>query len=232
MKNSIKYILSKKQKKQQDLANDRYSKQYISKVINGQFRVPVEIIAKIIELTGVPKKYFIDDKGLCKQLNSIELLEVDDFIQSQEFAALEDELSSVSYEMEIATREQALKLNIAKLQRDIRTDIHSVAGEDVSSMFDVLAVEESNLCFYREILELHKKRQLEWAEWKSLFRAFRHVSDDVSEADVKNESPLVYGMYVLMKKSRELNAIKRYKDYEVYKELFDSLLEPFDAGDE
>lgn len=230
MKNSVKYILDKRNMKQKQLIYGRYSKQYISKVINRHFAIPEALITIWEQVLRVPPRFFVDNKGLCKELNSIDIQELDSFINAQIFIENEKELQQFS-ETELALREHSLTLNITKLQRNIRKDILSVQG-DIDCVSDALDVQENNLWFYKDILELHKYGYLSHDEWQSFLKAFQYVLDGTEDHLVANDNALVYGMFVLLKRARELNAIKQQKYLREYEELFGPMLENFNSHDE
>ena len=221
MTNAIKYILNKKNLMQKDLVTLTCSKQYVSKVINRQFRMPVDLINSIVALTNVPERFFVDSNGLCRQCNAIEIQQLDNFLEEQIYKNIDSELQYTPSEVELADRERFLKLNIAKLQREIRKDIHSVS-KDVCDQVDALEEQEANFDFYKDMLSLHKSCLISNQEWMSLLKAFKLIEENAPECDLKNENTLVYGMYILLKNSRELNAIKQKNLIREIEELFGS----------
>lgn len=230
MKNSIKYILEKRNMQQKELNFGKYKKQYVSKVIHRHFAIRPELITKWESILQVPSRFFVDSNGLCKELNSIDIQELDSFINTQFFIDREKELQQFS-ECELALREHSLSLNITKLQRNIRKDILTVNG-DVDCVSSALDIQENNLWFYKDILELHKYGYLSHDEWKSFFKAFQYVLDGTEDHLVAKDNALVYGMFVLLKRARELNAIKQQKYLREYEEMFGPMLENLNSYDE
>ena len=230
MKNSIKYILDKRNMLQKELIPSGFSKQYVSKVINRHFAIPEGLITIWEQVLRVPSKFFVGNKGLCKELNSIDIQELDSFINAQFFIENEKDLQQFS-ETELALREHSLTLNITKLQRNIRKDILTVNG-DVDCVSSALDIQENNLWFYKDILELHKYGHLSHDEWQSFFKAFHYVLDGTEDRLVAEDNALVYGMFVLLKRARELNAIKQQKYLREYEEMFGPMLENLNSYDE
>lgn len=237
MKNAIKYILSRTNIKQKDLAEQTgFDKRYVSKVVNRAFAVPPTIIKLIVELTGVPKRLIVDDKDVCRELNSIDLHELDGYLDAKFFLENAEEVVSKKEkirlkdfpECEKAIREYEIKSKIAKLQRDIRKDILSV-DENVDYYSSVIDIQNNNIYFYEKLLETRNTKPINKDEWDGVFEAFDCLIDDIPEETVKKETdPLVYGIYVVIKKSREIKATKDKKRFEELKEIFTSILDDFE----
>lgn len=224
--NAIKYILNKRNMKQQELVFDPFSRQYVSKVITRHFRIPESLISEWTKILRIPPKCFVDDNGKCKQLNSLDLREIDSYIESQFFIENEKELEQF-IEVEYALRQHNLNTGTMKLQRSIRKDIYAFP-KDIDDKFELLEAQESNLQFYEKIIALHRTRVMDHREWNSFFRAFNHVANNDDADAIKNDTALVYGMYILLKRSRELNAIQQYELHQDYEELFGALVDNLD----
>lgn len=227
LKNAVEYILNKRNKRQLDLRTQGCSKQYISKAIKREYKLRSDLIAKIIEVTGVPAKYFVDDKGYCKNLNSIDVSEIDNFFDSEYFIDLETEYQETP-QIEKLIRECEIDSQITKIQRKIRKDINSIK-ENVDSEFSAMDIQDCNLSFYKKILEFREAQPIDRNECDSLFKALDCLIDNIPEETVKKETdPLVYGIYVVIKKSREIKATKDKKRFEELKEIFPSILDDFE----
>lgn len=218
MKNAIKYILDRRDMKQQELVVSLYNKQYVSKVVNRHFRIPKALEEEWEKILRVPSEYFVDKKGLCKELNSLDIHKLDNFFNAQAYLEMEEELQKMP-QTEIALRNHALSMNITKLQRNIRKDILSVPNE-VTDAVEALNVQEYNYWFYKKVYDAHNNGHLCDDEWKSLFRAFSYVAENTAEDGVAEENALVRGVFALIKKTREENAQKQELQIQDYIELF------------
>lgn len=220
MTNAIKYILVKRNKRQKDLTTTQFKKQYVSKIINGEYRPSSKFIPIITKVTGVPSKFFIDEKnGKCKQLSSTELVELEEFMNTSPLIEWDDELQSM---LEIPTRERQLTIDIRKLQRKIRSDILSVK-EDLDSYDSALDAQESNLYFYKKLLEIRKSKAISGNEWDSLFRAFYYLIDNPAEEEIQDTSSLAYNIYTAIKKDRALKKAQQNQAILDYIALFDDI---------
>ena len=234
--NSVKYILRKRNLLQKELILYRpdgtmlFNKQYVSKVIHGHFRIPVEAISEWSSILDIPPDFFVDkETGKCKILSSMDTKEIDSYIDAQFYIenTEKDKILSRSAEAEIALRHHSLSVNITKLQRNIRKDIYSI-NQDADDEISALNIQEANLEFYRKITELHRTNLLSNMEWNSFFRAFHFAEDNIDGEDLSDEHPLVYGMYILIKKHRELISIQQRREIQDYEDLFGSLINNFD----
>ena len=220
MTNSIKYILVKRNKRQKDLTTSDFQKQYVSKAINGEFRLCDELIQIITKETGVPAKFFVDEEsGKCKQLSSSDLIELEEFLSTPALIELEEELQPM---VEIPMRERQLTIDIRKLQRKIRNDILSVK-EEVDSHYVALDVQENNLYFYRKMLEIRHSLLVTNHEWDSIFKAFYYLMDNPPEEDIEDSSSLSYKLYKAIKEDRALNESQQRQYLKDFEEIYGSI---------
>lgn len=208
------------------ISKRKFTKQYISKVINREYRINKLLVPKWVEILNIPEKYIVDEDGYCKELNSFEIYEIDRYLNSQKFIEYNDEIQNMS-DAEEKIREYELSRDVTKLQRQIRKDIFS-ENVPVTSIFESLDLRENNLLFYEKILEFRESHPINKKEWDSLFKAFYYLLDNAPEEQVKEDiNPLVYGFYIVIKKCREIEKEKSISEYNDLKNLFGSLLDSY-----
>lgn len=204
---------------QKQLTTPTYNKQYVSKVVNRRFRIPDVLVKEWERVLHVPSRYFIDDEGLCKELSPFDVQELNSYLNAQFFIENEEELYAFP-ETQRALREHDLSTNITKLQRKLRKDIYTVRNE-ADSMEAALYEQECNLHFYQDVLELRQSNCLSGDEWERLFQALYYLGEDMDETVIEKAHILVYCIYTLIKKYRELDMLKRHRDYLELKDVFD-----------
>ena len=201
MTNSIKYILQKKNLQQKMIAPKGELKQYVSRWVLGQRKIPKSVIEYWEKVLNVPAYFFVNEKGFCKELNEAEISELDEYLLGHPIHNVCDELKDSPAIIRVE-RGITLKRNIVKLKKNIHEDIYKIKKTiEINSIEEALDEQENSLNFYETVLRLHKRDNIKPEEWSSVFRALAYVADNTSLDDV-NEG-LSYEIYKLILKNRE-----------------------------
>ena len=227
-KNSIKYILEKRNMRSKDIVlkytdgKDKYDSKYVSKVVNGYLKINPELVAHWEKKLRVPKEYFFDEEsGRRREMNSSEIIELDSFLNRQMYLEDYDELPDCE-QITIEIRKHTLENNIVKLQRKIRKDILDVEADSIDNELNGA---EGNLIFYNKILDLRKQKPITRDELDSLFKAFAYLIDNVSEDKMKEDANyLAYGLCSVIRICREVGEKKRKKAIENFIKLFGEIV--------
>lgn len=159
MVNSIKFILAKRNLQQKDLTTENIQKQAVSRWILRERKINKNIIPFWEELLNVPAKYFVDDKGYCKELNDEELPALIDYLYDTQLLPESKNEYQDKY---------TLSSEVTKLQRHIREDICNI--DDSKSIKENIKEQEMNLMFYKRILKLHKNKNISNDKWMTFFK--------------------------------------------------------------
>ena len=240
-RNAVKYILHKKNIQCKTLPSivkgKKRDERYISKVIHRKIKIHEDLQKSWSEALGVDTEYFVDDTGRCKILSNYEIHELDSYLMRKECIEIEDELYNLEIveqkpmgiypKVERELRYHRFEKDVTKLQRIIRKDIFTVNDEVGSEEANLNAL-HNNLYFYKNFLKYRKLNPITSDEWECLFKAFAYLLDDAPEEKVKqNSPPLVYGLFVIIKKSRELKKLKNEKELKELVELFPNILDDY-----
>lgn len=198
------------------LASPKITKQSTSRYINRQRKIPSVIASYWARKLKVPSTYFVDADGYCKLLTTAEMYELQNFLAGTPTSENEQEYSSA---IEVLERKQSLDVDIRKIQKRIREDIHY--AEDTEDVISALDIFESNATFYKELLSLRKASVLSSEEWQSVLNALWLLTSKTADRIVAED--LTGAIYNTIITHRMLMEQKRQKDVTDYISLFREL---------
>ena len=197
-------------------------KQYVSRYVNRERKIPEKVIEKWEKMLGVPKEYFVDSKKYCKLLTPDDRDRLEDYLVSQEFSAEENEkiaeLIQREYDEIVYWRD--IENNVKEIQSKVKKDIYSDIPADVSSKEEAGFQIEANIRFYKELLKLKKSGKIDVLEWGSVFKALSCFLMKNMECEVFGNDELARNIYSIIIEYRRKKEMKRKKDIEEYEEFF------------
>ena len=197
-------------------------KQYVSRYVNRERKIPEKVIEKWEKMLGVPKEYFVDSKNYCKLLTPDDRDRLEDYLISQEFSAEKNEkiaeLIQREYDEIVYWRD--IENNVKEIQSKVKKDIYSDIPADVSSKEEAGFQIEANIRFYKELLKLKKSGKIDVLEWGSVFKALSCFLMKNMECEVFGNDELARNIYSIIIEYRRKKEMKRKKDIEEYEEFF------------
>lgn len=223
MINSIKYILKKRNMQQKMLIiAEAREKQYVSRYVNRERKIPEKVIEKWEKILDVPYEYFVDGIGYCKLLTSNDKEQLEDYLISQEFSAEENEkiaeLIQREYDEILYWRD--IERNVKEIQSKVKKNIYSDIAADVSSKKEAGWQIETNIKFYEHFLKLKNSGKIHALEWSSVFKALSCLLMKNVKSEVFGNDELARNIYSIIIEYRKEQELKRKKDIEEYEALF------------
>lgn len=222
MSNSIKYILKIRGMQHKELCFDTMQRQYVSRYINRQRKIPEYVQEKWEKIMRVPSKYFVDEKRFCKELSLDDKQRLEDYLLSQQFSDTENDEWGwmMSRERQRAERMQYIQYELKRIKKQVEEDVYSVP--DVADPMEEYVIDniESNLQFYNRFLTLKSSNKISNEDWNGVFRAMSYfIMNQVEEDDIV-EDEFVKEVYAAIKKRKQKISQQQLEGENFYKEIW------------
>lgn len=210
MANSVQVILKKRNMLQKELIVKNYGdKQNVSRYVLRKRKIPRDLVPIWEKLLNVPEKYFVDEKGFCRELNSSEESELEDFLICQQYDVNEKgEIKGwIDEQVFLQQRSIGIKHGIKKINKRIEKDILLKNEErECNSEKEWLDEVESNLYFYENMLDIIESKKIKYYEWNSICKVlsiFMLSNNNYKEVATKKMSVMEMTIYEAICKNRK-----------------------------
>lgn len=239
--NALKVILKEKGMTQTMFAERlSISKQSVTRWVNRQKPMHENYIGYIENEWGIKKKYFVDERRYCKNLDISEKLELEDILLRQRFEQPVSTISEYKYykninnlsETELARREYLdQKYSMYYRRKKIDADIQKLIGRfrkdirhaDVTINYRMTSERddsiENNISFYQNLMHLRESKKITMEEWNSVLKALYML---ISKEEKITSDKVALDIYDILLANRLEKQQTNKENLEFYKSIWET----------